>query len=69
MGTGARRGHSKSQRVKRGSKWTKEDMAESRWKKWVYRVSASSFEKSSAVGMKCRGRKTLYWQLKKQGLQ
>lgn len=30
MGTGARRGHSKSQRVKRGSKWTKEDMAESR---------------------------------------
>lgn len=33
MGTRARWGHSKSQRVKRGSKWARENMAGSREQK------------------------------------
>lgn len=69
MGTRAMRGHSKSQRVKRGSNQTRENVAGSRGQKWGCRVSASSFEKSSAVEMKCRGGKKLPRQLKKQGQQ
>ena len=33
MGTRARWGHSKSQRVRRGSNWTKENVSESREQK------------------------------------
>lgn len=69
MGTRARRGHSKSQRVGIGSKWAKENVIEDRGKKWGYMGSTSSFEKCPAVRMKCRGRKKRSRQRKRCGQQ